>query len=103
MPPAQLKRRAFWTAEVLLLAGTVAAAILLSRPDEWHPLALVVLLFALALGGEWFTVEHIDGVVSASLAVMTLAMGLLGPAPAGLCGVAAFGLHSAVARRTPGG
>ena len=101
MLPAQLKRPAFWAAEVLLIAGTLAAAILLSRPDEWHPLALVVLLFALALGGEWFTVENISGVLSASLAVTALAMGLLGPAPAAVCGVAAIGLHSVIARRTP--
>lgn len=101
MSRATLKRRAFWTAEILLLAGTVAAAAVLSKPDEWHPFVLVVLLLALALGGEWFTVEHISGVVSASLAVITLAAGLLGPTPAGICGVAAIGLHSAIAGRTP--
>ncbi len=101
MSPVKSKRRAFWAAEALLLAGAIAAAAALARPDEWHPLALVVLLFGLAVGGEWFTVGHLDGVVSASLAVMTLAMGLLGPAPAGICGIAAIGVHSAVAGRTP--
>src|SRR5439155_12321664 len=84
-----------------LLASAVAAAVWLARPDEWHPLSLVALLIALALAGEWFTVESGAGVVSASLAVMTLAMGLLGPTPAALCGMAAIGLHSAVARRAP--
>ena len=102
MSPTQLKRRFFWASEVLLLAGTVAGAVLLSKADDWHPIALVILLFALALGGEWFTVEMIgNGVVSASLAVMTLAMGLLGPAAAGICGVLAIGLHSAIAGRSP--
>jgi putative nucleotidyltransferase with HDIG domain len=102
MPPVKFSARTTWVAaQLLLLAGTAAAAALLSHPDEWRPLSLVVLLFCLALAGEWFTVENIHGVVSASLAVMTLAMGLLGPAPAGICGAAAIGLHSAVARRTP--
>jgi putative nucleotidyltransferase with HDIG domain len=102
MPPTKFLRHAFLAGEVLLLLGCVGAAVALSHPDEWHPLALVALLFALALGGEWFTVEmYAGGIVSASLAVMTLAMGLLGPAPAGICGVAAIGLHSAIARRTP--
>jgi putative nucleotidyltransferase with HDIG domain len=32
---------------------------------------------------------------------MTRALGLLGPAPAGICGLAAIGLHSAIAGRTP--
>jgi putative nucleotidyltransferase with HDIG domain len=102
MSPAKLKQQAFLAAEVLLLAGMIGVAAWLSRPDEWHPLALVALLIGLALGGEWFTVEQVAGtVVSASLAVMTLAMGLLGPAPAAICGMAAIGLHSAIAGRTP--
>jgi putative nucleotidyltransferase with HDIG domain len=94
--------RQFWAAEAVLLVSAAAAAAWLGRPDEWHPLALVALLIGLALGGEWFTVEAPSGIVSASLAVMTLAMGLLGPVPAAVCGIAAIGLHSAVARRGPG-
>jgi putative nucleotidyltransferase with HDIG domain len=101
MPPSKLMRRLFVVAEVALIAATVAAAALLSRPDEWHPVGLVLLLVGIALGGEWFTVEAVNGVVSASMAVIVLAMGLLGPAPAGICAVAAIGLHSAVAGRTP--
>jgi putative nucleotidyltransferase with HDIG domain len=99
MPAPKLTRRLFCGAEVLLLAGTVAAAALLSHPSEWHPLALVVLLLVIALGGEWFTVETSHGVLSASLGAMVLAMGLLGPGPAAACGIAAIGLHSAVRRR----
>jgi putative nucleotidyltransferase with HDIG domain len=101
MRASNVKMRLFWAAEAVLLAGTVAAAVWLSSPDEWHPLALVALLLVLALGGEWFTVETSGGILSASLAVMALAMGLLGPAPAGVCGIAAIGLHSAVGRRSP--
>jgi putative nucleotidyltransferase with HDIG domain len=101
MRTPKISERRVWAAETVLLACAVAAAIWVARPGEWHPLALVALLIVLALGGEWFTVESVAGVVSASLAVMTLAMGLLGPVPAAVCGIAAIGLHSAVARRGP--
>jgi putative nucleotidyltransferase with HDIG domain len=99
MPASKPTIRLFWMAEMLLLATTAGAAVWLSRADEWHPLALVALLLAMALGGEWFTVETSGGILSASLGVMALAMGLLGPAPAAVCGVAAIGLHSAFGRR----
>jgi putative nucleotidyltransferase with HDIG domain len=86
---------------VLLLAGTVVAAVLLGQPDEWHPLSLVVLLLVLAVGGEWFTVETSAGFLHASLAVMTLAMGLLGPVPAAVCAIISIAPHSAITRRPP--
>jgi putative nucleotidyltransferase with HDIG domain len=96
----KFKEPHLWALEAALLAGTVTAAVFVARPDEWRPLGLVALVIGLALGGEWFTVEALTGVVSASLAVMTLAMGLLGPIPAAVCGMAAIGLHSAIAGRT---
>jgi putative nucleotidyltransferase with HDIG domain len=99
MPAPKLTRRLFWAAEVLLLAGTVFAAAWFSHTSEWHPLALVALLLVLAAGGELFTVETSHGVLSASLGAMVLAMGLLGPAPAAACGIAAMVMHSARARR----
>jgi putative nucleotidyltransferase with HDIG domain len=98
----KLSQRLFWAAELLLLAGTVATAAWLSRPEEWHPAALVALLLVLALGGELFTIETSGGILSASLGVMALAMGLLGPAPAAACGIAATAMHSALRRRRPG-
>jgi putative nucleotidyltransferase with HDIG domain len=101
MPVTKLTTRLFWASEVLLLAGTVVAATSLSRPEEWHPFTLVALLLVLALGGEWFTVETSGGILSASLGVMALAMGLLGPGPAGACGIAAMLIHSAMRRRRP--
>jgi putative nucleotidyltransferase with HDIG domain len=76
-------------------------AALVSHPSEWHPMSLVLLLLVIALAGEWFTVETSRGVLSASLGAMVLAMGLLGPAPAGACGLTAMMVHSAVARRSP--
>ena len=101
MPSPKLTRRLFWAAEVLLLAGMVAAAAWFSRPEEWRPLALVGLLLVLALGGERFTVKTSHGILSASLGVMVLAMGLLGPAPAAACGIAAMIVGAAMRRQTP--
>jgi putative nucleotidyltransferase with HDIG domain len=101
MPASLITRRLFWVAEALLLAGTIVAGVWLERPGEWHPLALVALLLVIAFGGELFTVETSGGILSASLGVTALAMGLLGPAPAALCAVAAIGLHSALGRRPP--
>ncbi len=101
MPASLITRRLFWAAEALLLAGTIVAGMLLERPGEWHPVTLVALLLVIAFGGELFTVETSGGILSASLGVTALAMGLLGPAPAGLCAIAAIGLHSALGRRPP--
>ena len=53
----------------------------------------VVLLLALTLVGEWFSVEISDGQLSASLVAIVLAMGLLGPAPAAAFGIAAVSAH----------
>ncbi len=96
----KLTRRLFLVAEVLLLVGTIAAAIGLSRPQEWSPLLLVGLLSVLTLLGEWFTVETSDGMLSASLVALVLAMALLGPAPAAACGIAAM-IHRSAMRRLP--
>jgi putative nucleotidyltransferase with HDIG domain len=101
MSAPKLTRRLFCAAEVLLLAGTAGVAVWLSRPAEWHPLTLVGLLLILAFGGERFSVKTNAGQLSASLGVMVLAMGLLGPAPAAACGIAAMILSSAARRVTP--
>lgn len=101
MPSPKLTTRLLLAAEVLLLAAMVFVSTWYSHPSEWHPLTLVGLLLVIALGGEWFTVETSHGVLSASLGAMVLAMGLLGPAPAAVCGIAAIGLHSALGRRPP--
>jgi putative nucleotidyltransferase with HDIG domain len=98
MSAPNLTKRLLWAAEILLLAGTVVAAAWLSRPEEWTPALLVGLLLTLALVGEWFTVETSDGMLSASLVAIVLAMALLGPAPATACGIAAMLRRSAMKR-----
>ena len=97
---AKLTRRLFLAGEVLLLVGAVGGAVWLSRAEEWSPPLLVGLLLVLALLGEWFTVETSDGMLSASLVAIVLAMGLLGPAPAVACGTIAMVYRSA-RRRLP--
>jgi putative nucleotidyltransferase with HDIG domain len=91
----------FWILEVVLLAGTLASAALLSRTAEWSPATLTALLLALALAGEWFSVEISDGALSASSIAIVLAMALLGPAPAAACGIAAM-THRSILRPLPG-
>jgi putative nucleotidyltransferase with HDIG domain len=93
-------RRAFLAAEVLLLVGAVGAAVWLARPEEWHPLALVLLVLALALLGQWLSVEVTGGKLTTLLVALVLAMGLLGPGPVVAFGLLAMMLTSAT-RRLP--
>lgn len=85
--PSTTIRRLFRAAQILALAAVVAAVPLISRAQEWHPIGLVALLFALALVAERLEFEIRGQYLSASLVVLVLAMSLLGPAPA-----VAFGL-----------
>ena len=102
MAALRLTTRVSWYAtEMALLAGTIAASVWLSRPGEWRPLTLVALLVTIAFAGEWFSVETSAGYLSASLGAMVLAMGLLGPAPAAICGVAAIVQRSVAKRLSP--
>ena len=78
----QLTRRLFWVTEGVLLLAATGAAVALSRSQDWHPLALVGLLLALALVAERIEFEVRGQHLSASLVVLVLAMSLLGPAPA---------------------
>jgi predicted Zn-dependent protease with MMP-like domain len=96
-----LTKRIFWAAEVLLLTGTLVACAWISHPAEWHPLAVVALSFALALLGQWLSVETSAGELSASLVAIVLAMGLLGPVPAAACGASVALMRSAVGRLGP--
>ncbi|MGH2865784.1 MAG: HD-GYP domain-containing protein, partial [Solirubrobacteraceae bacterium] len=100
MSSSPLTKRLFAATELVLLGATVVAAAWLHRGQEWHPAALVVLLIVLAVLSEWFSVELNAGTLSASTVAIVLAMGLLGPAPAAACGIAAV-LISSTPRRLP--
>jgi putative nucleotidyltransferase with HDIG domain len=93
-----LTRRLFWVAESLLFLGAIGAAVWLSRPQEWHPAALVGLLFALTIVAERLEFEIRGQHLSASLVVLVLAMSLLGPAPAVAFGIIVT-LPNSVGRR----
>jgi putative nucleotidyltransferase with HDIG domain len=80
-------KRLFWSAETLTIVGVGVGAVLLFRPQEWHPAALVGLLFALALVAERLEFEIRGQYLSASLVVLVLAMCLLGPTPAVVFGL----------------
>jgi HD-GYP domain-containing protein (c-di-GMP phosphodiesterase class II) len=95
MPARPLTKRLFWTTEIVLLAATLGAAVWLARSGEWQPALLVALLVSLALLSESFSVQLSDGQLTASTVAIVLAMGLLGPAPAAACGIAAMILASA--------
>ncbi|HYM55993.1 MAG TPA: HD domain-containing phosphohydrolase [Solirubrobacteraceae bacterium] len=101
MPAPKLMRRLFWAAELLLLAGTLAAAVWISRAGEWQPLPLVALLLVLTLLGDWLSIETPAGELSCALVAIVLVMGLLGPVPAMAFSTAGTILISAMRRLTP--
>jgi putative nucleotidyltransferase with HDIG domain len=94
MSTSKLTTRLFWATETLLLSGAVAAAVSLSRNQEWRPFALVALLFGLSLVGQRLNVKIGSGVMTAAHIALVLSMCLLGPAPAVLFGICAAVLTS---------
>ncbi len=100
MSSAILTKRALQLFEFLLLAATLAGAVLLGGRAEWHPVALPVLVIGLAFFSEWFSIELSEGTLSASTIAIVLAIGVLGPGPAAACGVVAVIISSASRRVT---
>jgi putative nucleotidyltransferase with HDIG domain len=100
MPASKITTRLFWLAEAILLVGAVATAVLTSRAEDWQPLQLVVLLMALALGGQRLSITLRGQQITTAFIALVLAMTLLGPAPAALFGVAAM-VWASTTRRLP--
>ncbi len=88
-------------AQVLLLAGAIAGAILTYRPEDWQPLQLFALLLVLSAVGERMTVTIGNQTLAASFIGMVLAMPLLGPAPAVLIGLVAAAVDALIRRPPP--
>lgn len=86
--------------QAALLAAAVALAALTYSPQDWQPLQLFGLLVALAALGERLTVTIGNQNLSASFVALTLAMTLLGPAPALTIGAFAIAVDSL--HRRPG-
>ena len=70
------------------LGAAVVVGALVSETADWMPLALVLVLFALAIASDAMTVEMRGLQVSGAFFAVVLAMVLLGPAPAALIGSA---------------
>ena len=96
-----LTRRLYWAGEGALLLGVLVGSVLIAGSAEWQPIGLVALLLALSLAGQCLSVEISGGQLSASLVAIIMAMGILGPAAAAACGIAAMILTSAVRRLAP--
>jgi putative nucleotidyltransferase with HDIG domain len=96
----QRTHRLFVAGQALLLSGAIAGAALTSHAVDWSPLPLLLLLLALAVLAEWFTIT-IGGITfSGGEFGLVLAMVLLGPAPAVAIGLLAA-LADAIRRRPP--
>jgi putative nucleotidyltransferase with HDIG domain len=93
--------RLYMASQWLLLAGTIAVAVLTSQAADWQPTELVVLLLILSVVGEWLTITMGSQSVSAGFVALVLAMTLLGPAPAVAIGAIAIAADSLARRPSP--
>ena len=83
---------------LLLLVGVLAVHV--SETRDWQPVALVVLLFVLAVANEVVTVEFGGMRLSGAFLALVLAMALLGPAPAAALGIGCAVVDAAISRRS---
>jgi putative nucleotidyltransferase with HDIG domain len=95
--------RLYLASQFLLLAGGLALAVLTYRPADWQPLDLFGLLLVLAAFGERLAITIGNQSLSASFVALTLAMTLLGPAPAVAIGIVAVVVDTVVRRPPPSG
>ena len=73
--------------QAVVIAASVVAAAVLSRPQDWEPVELVALLFGLTLLSGAFPLQVKDVKASGSFLGLVLTMSLLGPAPAVVLGL----------------
>jgi putative nucleotidyltransferase with HDIG domain len=85
----------------VVLAGSVAAIVLLSTEKQWSEYDLVGLIAVLVVGSELLTLRAKRFRISGSFLGFVLAMALLGPAPAGAMGIASASVD-AIRGRTRG-
>jgi HD domain-containing protein len=81
------RRRLIAIIEAIVLLGCIAAAALVSTPDQWEPPELVGLLAVLAWGSDFLTFETKRIRISGSFLGLVLTMAILGPAPAVAIGI----------------
>ena len=92
------RRHIYLGFQAALLLAALAAAVVISSPQEWQPLQLLLLLLVLSATGDRLTVNVRNQNLSGAFIALVLAMTLLGPAPALALGLAVM-LTDAVVRR----
>jgi putative nucleotidyltransferase with HDIG domain len=93
-----LRRGITLGANVAILLGALAGAARCNAAVDWRPVALVVVLFVLAVSSDICAVSMRGIRISGDLPAIVLAMALLGPAPAAALGTVTV-LVDAVANR----
>jgi putative nucleotidyltransferase with HDIG domain len=82
------RKRLILATQAAGLIAAVAVAVHTSEAAHWHPIPLVLVVFALAVASDFMTVEVRSIHVSGAFFAVALAMVLLGPAPAAAIGAA---------------
>jgi putative nucleotidyltransferase with HDIG domain len=82
----------------VLLAAALAGAVLGTDGGDWRPASLFAALLALALVGQFLSLQTGTVQIGPAFIATALAMALLGPAPAAVIAVAAVLAYSAKAR-----
>jgi putative nucleotidyltransferase with HDIG domain len=93
------RKRLILASQGALLIAAIAVAVFTSDAADWHPISLVLCLFALAVASDIFTVQIRSIHVSGAYFAVALAMVLLGPAPAAAIGAIATVATAALHRR----
>jgi putative nucleotidyltransferase with HDIG domain len=83
------------------LIAVIVGALMTSQTADWQPVALVLVLFALAVASDAMTVEMRGVHVSGAFFAVVLAMVLLGPAPAAAIGTTTTLATAPFNRRPP--
>ncbi|HLI32856.1 MAG TPA: HD domain-containing phosphohydrolase [Solirubrobacteraceae bacterium] len=100
-PRKRLGMYMFYSCTSILAGGSLTLAAITTHSYEWTPLALFALLAGLAFFGEQLQITIHGQPLAASFVAYTLAMVLLGPAPAVAIGVATMVYTSARRRLAP--
>jgi putative nucleotidyltransferase with HDIG domain len=86
-------------AQIAVLVAVIGIAFAASTAADWEPVALVALLFVLAVGSDVLSVELRGVRVSGAFLAIVLAMVLLGPAPAVAIGFFSALIDGVLSRR----
>jgi putative nucleotidyltransferase with HDIG domain len=87
-------------AQAVVLVAALALTVASWDAADWHPVGLVLLLSALAIGSDMLVTEVRGVRVSGAFLAIVLAMVLLGPAPAVAISVASTVVDAFVSRRS---